>query len=450
MTKSEAKKVGKQPSSRIKKRHYQHAIFKQPTFLQNPLSEYWEAKGRRPRKARRKISRRVHTERQILAMLAFFSVSIGLWENFRQLWLQGNGFSAADVSNVVSIGLLLSVVGIIIVGKTVKMPKIKLFMFIVLALRSVNMLLLYAINGSELYVPIYISVALDVLSGTLIITSVYPLLTTVMKSNNVYSRRKLVEYLFRDIGILIGGLLIGQEMGKFLVDYNTCLMASAIFSMLSCIEMGRIKLRVTERIPESKFSIVKYIWRSKIQRFYMVYAFFAGAAYMSAIGLRMLVLTDYFELSARMGTNYLLWVGLASDVIGIIALKYFTPKNDYITLTIKFGIRLVIFIGAFFSNNLFLCFIALTWTLLSSTAYENITDGYYINAVDNRLQLKYNTIKYVATTLGEAAGTFLCGQMFEIGVAYIFGASAILIVVQLAVAYRLIYMRHKAPARRRR
>lgn len=452
-TKAETKKPLKKSliplKLRTKKRRYNYSQHKQPTFSANPLAEYADAIGRRRRK-KRYIPRRRRIEFQIMTMLACFSISIGLWENFRQLWLQGNGSSATDVSNIVSFGLLLSVIGIIVVGKVVKMSQIKNFMLATLIVRSVNMILMCFLDGSGAMWLINISAALDVLTGTLIITSVYPLLTTVMKSNSAYSRRKLVEYLFRDIGVLIGGVLIGRAIFDFVVNYNACLFISGAFSVAASLVMWQIRPIVRDHVAATKFSVKKYILKNKIQRMYMIYAFLAGAAYMATIGLRMLVLTDYFGLSARMGTNYLLLVGLASDVLGILALKYFTPKNDYITLAIKFGTRLIIFAGAFFTDSLFLCFVALTWTLLSSTAYENITDGYYINAIDNRHQLKYNTIKYVATTTGEAAGTFLCGQMFELGPKYIFGASGVLIVFQLGVAFYLINLRHKQNARRKK
>lgn len=452
-TKAETKKPLKKSliplKLRTKKRRYNYSQHKQPTFSANPLAEYADAIGRRRRK-KRYIPRRRRIEFQIMTMLACFSISIGLWENFRQLWLQGNGSSATDVSNIVSFGLLLSVIGIIVVGKVVKMSQIKNFMLATLIVRSVNMILMCFLDGSGAMWLINISAALDVLTGTLIITSVYPLLTTVMKSNSAYSRRKLVEYLFRDIGVLIGGMLIGRAIFDFVVNYNACLFISGAFSVAASLVMWQIRPIVRDHVAATKFSVKKYILKNKIQRMYMIYAFLAGAAYMATIGLRMLVLTDYFGLSARMGTNYLLLVGLASDVLGILALKYFTPKNDYITLAIKFGTRLIIFAGAFFTDSLFLCFVALTWTLLSSTAYENITDGYYINAIDNRHQLKYNTIKYVATTTGEAAGTFLCGQMFELGPKYIFGASGVLIVFQLGVAFYLINLRHKQNARRKK
>lgn len=50
-----------------------------------------------------------------------------------------------------------------------------------------------------------------------------------------------------------------------------------------------------------------------------------------------------FYAFSGLATNYLLLVGLAADLLGIVALKYFTPKNDYITISIKFGTRLLIF-----------------------------------------------------------------------------------------------------------
>lgn len=36
--------------------------------------------------------KKIKDENKILIMLALFSISIGLWENFRQLWLQSNKY----------------------------------------------------------------------------------------------------------------------------------------------------------------------------------------------------------------------------------------------------------------------------------------------------------------------------------------------------------------------
>lgn len=437
LQKSSARKT--KSASASHRREYRHAAIKQPTW-QNPLIEYWSSKRHKIRKPKH-VPIRVRLERQILAVLGLFAVSIGLWENFRQLWLQQNGFDITEISNTISIGMVCSVVCVLFVGKFIHMTKVKNLMLSALAVSSVNMLLLFILNGSGLHFVIKICTIIDTVTSTLTITSVYPLLTTVMKSNTVYSKRKLVEYIFRDLGILIGAVLIGRSIGILVVDYNMCLLIAMIFSIAASITLWKLKLRFSERAPKSNFSALKFVLKSRLHRTYMTYVFLAGSAYTTVVGLKMLIMTDIFDLSAGAATTYLLIAGLSADVIGVLALKFFTPKNDYLTLSLKFGTRVLIFTAAFLSGNMFLCFLALTWTLLSSTAYENITDGYYINSVDNRHQLKYNTLKHVVTSSGEAAGMFLCGQMFNLGVRFIFGLSAILIILQLVVAFYLIYLR---------
>lgn len=206
--------------------------------------------------------------------------------------------------------------------------------------------------------------------------------------------------------------------------------------------MFDIHITPTEREPNRKISITKYITHNRLQTFYMLYAFLAATSFAAALGLKMLVLTNYLNFSPNTGTNYLLIVGLLSDFIGAIALKYFTPKNDYVTITLKFSIRLVAYIIAVIADNPFVSLLAITWSILISTAYENVSDGCYINLVDNQHQFSYSTIKHVMTYLGEAVGMMLCGWMYNYGVSYIFGLSALITCVQLAVAYYLIYLRH--------
>lgn len=434
-------------AQKIAKRPYQHSAIKQPTW-QNPIIEYMDAISRRRKRLHTKPPRRVRLERQILAMLACFSASTGIWENFRQLWLQSNGFTATDISNLVSFGMVLGIIGVIIAGRYIKMTRIKNFMTLSLVISAINLLSLFFLNHTDQTVLIDASIALDVITSSLVVSSVYPLLTTVMKSNRTYSRRKLVEYLFRDVGTLIGGVLIGRAVGNFIVDYNTCLMIAAIFSVAAAGILYRTNVTMTETAPVSRFSIIKFLLNHKLQRTYMLYTFVGGIAYTAVVGLQMLIATDFFGFSAGMATTYLLLVGLAADALGILALRYFTPKNDYLTIIIKFGTRFLIFASAFLSGDLFLCFIALTWTILSATSYENITDGYFINAVDNRHQLKYNTTKHVVNTTGNAIGMFLCGQMFEIGLPYIFGLSALFLIIQIATAFYLIKLRHRSSTKR--
>ncbi len=393
-------------------------------------------------KRHRALSKKAKIERKILAMLAFFSTSVGLWENFRQLWLQDNGFEATEVSMVTSLGLMLSVVGVIFVGYRLKVRHLKTFMTVVLGIKLIDLLVLRGLDATGNFGAMSVCTVIDVITSYLIVASVYPLITTIIKNNQIYSKRKLVEYWFRDIGVLIGGVVLGQSVLGNLIDYNACLMISVIFLSLAILVMSSFKVQATEKEPPRGDSILKYVLKSKLQVCYMIYAFLAATSFAAALGLKMLVLTNYLNFSAGTATNYLLIVGLLSDVVGVLALKYFTPKNDYLTLILKFGIRLLAYMIAIVADDPFISMLAITWSILISTAYEDVTDGCYINLVDNRHQLSYSTVKHVMSFAGEAVGMLLCGAMYDLGVGFILGASAIITVVQLGMAFYLIHLRH--------
>ncbi len=395
---------------------------------------------------RRHMSWQKRAQIQILVMLAFFSISVGLWENFRQLWLQKNGFTATEISNVTSLGTVVSVIGIILAGNFLRMRHLRVFMGCILTSKVVFLALLAVLNGSELPGWITFCLVVDVVTTNLIVISVYPLITTIIKNNRVYSQRKLVEYLFRDIGVLIGSLLISQRFSLIILSYNGCLAVSIAFLVIATILMFNLQARMTEREPSRRLSTFKYvknyILKDRLQRVYMIYAYLAATSFAAALGLKMLMLTNQLHFSVSVSTDFLLIVGLLSDIIGIAALKFFTPKNDYLTIFLKFGIRLLIFIAAIFSNDVFMMLIAITWTLLSSTAYEDVSDGHYINVIPNHHQFRYGTVKNVVTYLGEATGLLFAGWMYNYGIPHILAISAAFTLVQISVAYYLIYLRH--------
>ena len=386
--------------------------------------------------------KKIKSENQILIMLAFFSISMGLWENFRQLWLQDNNFTITNISNIISIGTLISVLGIMFVGKNIKLEKLKGFVSLALIIKFLNLIMLLSLNNKGNTSLINFSIILDVVTGYLVTTSIYPLITTIIKNNTVYSKRRLTEYLFRDIGILVGGLLIGKNIIGVLINYNMCLLVSIIFLAISVIVMFNMSAcKEVKSEASEKVQILKYISQRKTQVIYALYNFIGSMAMMTALGLKMLTLTNYFEFTDNQATNYLLVIGLLADLVGILALKFLTPKNDYITVTIKFGIRFIGYTIAFLSNNIIITLIAITWSILISTAYENICDGYYINEVDNKYQLALTNFRYIVRYLGEAAGIFLCGIMYEIGLRHMFGLSAFFMIFQIGLAYYLIYLR---------
>ena len=327
-----------------------------------------------------------------------------------------------------------------IFSRYIKLNRIKNFITISLLIKVINLVILFLINNTNLRPFINLSVIIDIIIEKLIIISIYPLVVTIKKSNTLYSKRKLVEYVGRDLGVLIGGFVIGKTILGVLFNYNFCLLISIIFSIISLLILFNVKI---ENVETKKLgqNIFKYIFTNRFRTTYIVYHFIGQIAYATALGLKMLTLTNYLNFSDSLATKYFLIIGILADIIGILALKFFTPKNDYITITIKFGIRFLGYILAFLSNNITVVICAMSWSLLISTAYENVTEAPYINSIKLDKQLAYTNLRYMVGSLGEAIGTFLCGIMYSIGLRYMFGLSAFFMLVQLSLAYILIHQR---------
>ena len=241
---------------------------------------------------------------------------------------------------------------------------------------------------------------------------------------------------------MFGGLFIGKSIAGLLINYNICLLIANAFLALALIVLLNIKVNNSKNEKHEELS-AKDIFKDKILILYSIYTLIGTIAMSTALGLKMITLTNYFKFSDSVATNYLLIVGLLADIFGIIALKYLTPKNDYITVTIKFGIRFLAYAIAFISNNMMITLIAITWSIFISTSYENICDAVYINRLYNKYQLNFSNICHIIRFLGEAIGVFLCGLMYEKGLRYMFGLSAVFIIFQLILGYYMIHLRRK-------
>ena len=87
--------------------------------------------------------------------------------------------------------------------------------------------------------------------------------------------------------------------------------------------------------------------------------------------------------------------------------------------------------------------IAITWSIFISTSYENICDAVYINRLENKYQLSFSNICHIIRFLGEAIGVYLCGLMYEMGLRYMLGLSALFMIAQISIAYYLINLRKR-------
>ena len=390
-----------------------------------------------------KILSKFKNENKILLMLAFFSISKGLWENFRQLWLQDNNLNVTEISQIIGIKTFYCINVLIILAKKLSQDRIKKIISISLFIKVVSLMALYLLNHTADSALINLFIIVDTICQNIIIISIYPFIVSIKKEDKLYSKRKLVEYLFSDIGILVGGMLIGRSIGNLFIDYNICLLVSVIFLLLALIIVIPIKnAKVNKEKVELKKTI-QYIIKDKIVFLYIVDYLVGNMAMNTGLGLKMLMLTNGLHFSDGEATNFLLAVGLIADVIGIMALKYFTPKNDYLTITIKFGIRMALYWIAYISNDLNICLIAMTWSILISTAYENISDAPYINRIRNEYQMIFTNIRYTIGLVGTAIGLYFAGIMYNFGIAYNLGLSAFIMIFQIGIAYYCIYLRKK-------
>lgn len=329
-------------------------------------------------------------------------------------------------------------------NKRLKTKSIKSFMIFAFIVKILNLLFLYSINGKGQTILIDISIVIDVIIEELIIICIYPFLCTIKKDDTLYSKRKLIEYFFKDFGILIGGTIIGKFAFGIFINYNVCLIIATIFLAIAFIILLSIKQLKQDIELENKEDeeILKYLKKHKLIRIYMWYIIFGNIAMSVGLGLKMLMLTNMFNFSASIATNYLLIVGIIADIIGMLALKYFTPKDDYFTVFLKFGIRMLLYMIAAVTNNLIVCLIAITWSILISTAYENRIDGQYINTIPKELQLQFNNVTHIAKYISTAVGLFLAGITYEYGIQFMLGLSAFFMFFQITFSNTLIYMKH--------
>ncbi len=397
-----------------------------------------------------KILSKFKNENKILITLAFFSIAKGLWENFRQLWLQDNQFNATEISQVLGMATFCCVVILILLAKQLSPNRIKKIITIAILVKIISLLGLYFLNHTANVAWIYFFIVLDTICEKIIIISIYPFIVSIKKDDTLYSKRKLVEYLFSDIGILVGGILIGRTIGTLFIDYNICLLIAIIFLLFAFSVMLHIQNPKTKHISIPMTKAIQEIFKDKIVVLYIINYLIGNIAMNTGLGLKMLMLTNHLEFSAGEATNYLLAVGLLADVAGIIALKYFTPKNDYLTITIKFAIRLILYWIAYTSNDLTICLIAITWSIFISTAYENITDAPYINRVKNEHQMLFTNVRFIIGLIGTSLGLYFAGIGYNYGTPYVLGISAFFMVFQITFAYYSIYLRRVEKSERRK
>lgn len=160
---------------------------------------------------------------------------------------------------------------LILISKCIHLEKLKSFVLYSLIIKFINLIYLYFLNKTGYNTVIGLLIIIDIVTGYIITTSIYPLITTIVKNNTIYSKRKLTEYLFKDIGILVGGIFIGKYVFGILVNYNICLLISVIFLSIAILVICNMTAgNIEKNLKKQNISIVKYVLKSKIQILYII------------------------------------------------------------------------------------------------------------------------------------------------------------------------------------
>lgn len=377
--------------------------------------------------------------RLIFLYLIFYGLSVGIWSEFAQLWLKTQDITIANIGIIVASASFVA--GLIIVLITKYIKKINELAIVKISFLSKMFFLLAMIMGCEFSIK-WLSITsyiIDSILNNIIVLITYPLITHLLKNEHIYSKRKLIEYTAKDVGLLVASFLLGKTVGGFVLNYNSMIAISMFFVACATIVVFLIK-NCSDFANLSKTNLKKVL-KDKIIIIYLIYLFFGQIAYCSALGMQLLLITKYANFTPSTGALFFVGCGVLGDIFGYIALKKLTPKNDYLTISIKFGFRFMFYTIIVIVPIKEVLLIGLFVSLFFSRAYENKTDGIYINRCDKDNMFAFANFRYAIDYIGKAFGTLICGFVFELGLRYIFGISIAFIAIQMSLCYILIKLR---------
>lgn len=390
---------------------------------------------------RNKIS--INNQKRIILVLFFMSLSIGIWFNYRQIWLLDNLIAIEKIGKILSIGFLGSSIISIIVSFFSTKVKIKEILVLTTSISIVSMIgLLFLYKSDNIYL-IKLLVLLTIICENLFLVGIYPLLTTVKKSSMMFEKNTIVQNLGKDLGVFIGGIFIGRVLFNYKLDSNFCLLLSIILSLISFYFLITIRYEKdnTNKIKIKKYKdALKEIFSKKIIVIYFLFCFFLNIAWDTVMGLQFILLTDTFSFTENISSNFLLIFGMISTFIAIFVVRKIKFKNNFRACLYKYGTRAILYLIAFILNSKICFILAFTVTLLNSRMASKYTDGRYINVISDDLQLMISNLRFVMICLGETVGLFIAGIVFNYGVKYLFLVAFLFYMVALILSYYLSIM----------
>ncbi len=353
-------------------------------------------------------------QKLLYLFLILFSLSVGIFSNYREMWLQTNGLTPASISRIVCFANIITVLIFIFFTIKVSYKKLKVGVSFALILKLITSSLLYIINGSGNLFLIKFIMFFDIAFNELILSSIYPLMMSIHKDNEVYTKKKSYEEISNDVGFLLVSLLIGKYFFKHLFSYNSCLLLSICFIFLALM----VLLEVTDdnKGNSNSFDIkraIKYLNEHKIIYLFLLVNFLSSVTWKSVVGMPILSLTTNLGFSLQKASFIFLFLGIISNILAILVVKHLHFKNNHLNMVFKYGIRIILYLLTFITNNKVLLGVTFIYLFVLEMPFDFIIEGYFINKVKSEYSFLMTTLKYITSLLGQALGIYLCGFVFN-------------------------------------
>jgi len=137
---------------------------------------------------------------QLLIFLAFFGFSVGLFNNYRELWMSANNLNPTTISRIISVSYLVTILILFFFTIKVSANKLKDGITISLILKMITSTFLICLNNTNYFVLIKFMMFFDIAFTTLILSSIYPLMMNISKDDVLYTKKSFVESLFSKLG----------------------------------------------------------------------------------------------------------------------------------------------------------------------------------------------------------------------------------------------------------
>lgn len=386
---------------------------------------------------------KISDENLLMIVLTFMSFSIGIWANYRQLWLSNIGFSLTEISRILSVALVCSAIISFVISMFSTKVKIKHVILLGMAFRTLAMACLLLMNGNFL---VKTCILITVMCEVIFSISFYPLLSTVNKSSDTYRKHSLINYLAKDAAIVSCGLLIGVTVGKIVFDLNSCLFVSMISCILSFSFLLMFNQKsVTKKKETSILKVSKKLLSSKINKFYLFIEFVLNIPYGIIFGLMMLILTDCIGFDVSFASIFIIGCNLVGSLACSLFIKYAKKLSVRNSILIKYGSRVITYLIAFTLNNFWGYIIAIVTAYVSSRILGDKIDGTYVRKVSDDSQFLFGNLRYFLLSLGEGVGTFLAGYLLQISFSSIFLGAALFTTLQIILLIWLDIIRRKDP-----